>query len=467
MIGRSFYPALLVLGLAGPVAAQSAPEAPPPSAPPAAASAGTSATPVPTEASDPTPVAVKTLAAPDLFSPAGRETGLPPELWRGTSPTILRAVLPVLAARPLSPAAQALARRVLATGASGPGAAGGDPALAGARLNALIAQGGLKEAREILTKTSGLDQRPALAQAAAELALLSGDGDHACAVGDGLAVGREEVYWLRLRAWCQARKGETDAAQLTLDLAQSQGRDAIFGRLMAARLAHAPPGAASLRNGLDYALSKDLGLDLAKAQASPAVAAALDPHEAGPAVWPMEAGPGAVRATLATLAGGDLATARTMRASLTEADTQGVGAFDVALLDAALAAASGQGLEPALDRLIERGAVEGPKTRAKAQVAALVLAGLGSPMSDEARGQLAAFTAGETRTPPARAFTLEDAATQRRMGETALLALWIAADAGAGGPAPGDRVRIVRALKAVGLEADARAFALEGLLAVR
>ena len=467
MIGRWFHPAHLVLGLAGSVAAQPAPEAPPPAASPAAPPPETSATPVPTEASAPAPVAVRTLAAPDLFSPAGRETGLPPELWRGTSPAILRAVLPPLAARPLSPAAQALARRVLATGAPGPGAAGADPVLAGARVSALIAQGGLKEAREILSKTSGLDQRPALAQAAAEVALLGGEADRACAVGDALAVGREDVYWLRLRAWCQARKGETDAAQLTLDLAQGQGRDAVFGRLMAAKLTHAAPGAASLRNGLDYALSTDLGLDLAKAQPSSAVAAARNPHDAGPAVWPMEAGPGMVRATLATLAGGDLATARTMRASLTEADTQGAGAFDVALLDAALAAASGQGLEPALDRLIERGAVEGPKTRAKAQVAALILAGLGSPISDEARGQFAAFMAGDTKAPPARDLTLEDAAAHRRIGETALLALWIAADAGPAGPVSGDRVRIVRALKAVGLEVDARAFALEGLLAVR
>ncbi len=465
MIGRRFYPALLVFGLAGSAVAQPRSEPPPPVAIPAAPPADTAATPIPAEASAPAPVAVKTLAAPDLFSPAGRETGLPPELWRGTSPAILRAVLPMLAVKPLSPAAQALARRVLATGAPGPGAAGGDAGLAGARVNALIAQGGLKEAREILAKTSGLDQRPALAQAAAEIALLSDDADRACALGDGLAVGREDIYWLRLRAWCQARKGETDAAQLTLDLAQSQGRDPVFGRLMAARLTHAAPGTASLRGGLDYALSKDLGLDLAKAQASPAVAAALAPHDAGPAIWPMEAGPGTVRATLATLAGGDLSTARTMRASLTEADTQNV--FDLALLDAALAAASGQGQESALDRLIERGAVEGPKTRAKAQVAALVLAGLGPPMSDEARGQLAAFTAGETKAPPARDLALEDAAAHQRMGETALIALWIAADAGPAGPVSGDRVRIVRALKAVGLEADARAFALEGLLAVR
>jgi hypothetical protein len=53
------------------------------------------------------------------------------------------------------------------------------------------------------------------------------------------------------------------------------------------------------------------------------------------------------------------------------------------------------------------------------------------------------------------------------MGETALLALWTSAEAGATGPALGDRARIVRALKSVGLEADARDFALEGLLALR
>ena len=462
MIGRRFLtqrlaPALVALSIAGAATAQPAPEPPAPD----------SATPIPAEAAAPAPVAVKTLAAPDLFSPAGAETGLPPELWRGTSPAILRAVLPLVAAKPLSPAAQGLARRVLATGAPGPGGAGDDPAVAGARVNALIAQGGVKAARVILDKTFGLDQRPALAQAAAEAALLAGDADRACALGDALAVGREDVYWLRLRGYCQARKGENDAAQLTLDLAQGQARDPVFGRLMAARLSGAAPGLASLRGGLDYALSKDLGLDLAKAQPAPAVAAALNPHAGGQAVWPMEAGPGAARATLATLAGGDLATAGTMRASLTEADTQAAGAYDLALLDAALAAATGRGVEPALDRLIERGGAEAAKTRPRAQVAAVILAALGAPMSDAARAQFAAFTAGETRAPPARALALDEAGAANRMGETALLALWIASDAGPGGPVSGDRVRIIRALKAAGLEVDARAFALEGLLALR
>ncbi|HPA40213.1 MAG TPA: hypothetical protein PLV04_15815 [Phenylobacterium sp.] len=431
----------------------------------AAAIALPAAAQAPEAAPPPAPVAVAALAAPDFFSAAGRDTGLGADLWKGASPQTLKTVLPLVAAKPLSPAAQALARRVLATGANGPGEAGRDPALAGQRINALIAQGGVKEAAEILSKTSGLDQSPDLSRAAAELALLSGDADRACQVGEGLATGRDDVYWVRLRAYCQVKRGEVGAAQLTFDLAQGEAKDAVYGRLMGVRLSGAGnPGAASLRNGLDVALSRDLGLDLSAAVPSPAVAAALTPKDNPEAVWPMESGPGPVRAALAALASGDLSTARTMRASLTEADTAAAGALDLALLDAAIAAAAGQGQEPALDRLIERGAVEGGKARARAQAAALSLVGLGAPMSDQALGQLAGFTA-EAKASAARLFALESAAG--RPGEAALLALWIAADAGPAGPAPGDRVRVIRALKSAGLEADAKAFALEGLLAQR
>src|SRR5688572_8473598 len=78
-------------------------------------------------------VQVIQLAAPDAFSVPGRDTGLPQDLWRGTPVETARAVLPALAAKPLSPAAAALARRVLATGAPGPDGAANDEVLAGAR----------------------------------------------------------------------------------------------------------------------------------------------------------------------------------------------------------------------------------------------------------------------------------------------------------------------------------------------
>ena len=94
-------------------------------------------------------------------------------------------------------------------------------------------------------------------------------------------------------------------------------------------------------------------------------------------------------------------------------------------------------------------------------------AALGGPMSPQACGQFAGFTAGDAKAPAARAFALDIAGAETLQGETALVALWISADAGAAGPAAGDRARIIRALKAAGLEEDARAFAVEGLLALR
>ena len=121
-----------------------------------------------------------------------------------------------------------------------------------------------------------------MARAAAEAALLTGDEARACQVAQGLSVGREETYWLKLRTYCQAIAGQTAQAQLTFELVQAQVKDPIFARLMGAKLAGAGnPGAASARNGLDYALSHSLGLDLSAAKASPAVAAAVAGLEPG------------------------------------------------------------------------------------------------------------------------------------------------------------------------------------------
>jgi hypothetical protein len=86
-------------------------------------------------------VEVTALAAPDAFSTAGRDTGLSADLWRGAAIDTLKAVLPRLAQRPLSPAAAALARRVLATGAPGPEGLGAAPELLAVRAGALAALG--------------------------------------------------------------------------------------------------------------------------------------------------------------------------------------------------------------------------------------------------------------------------------------------------------------------------------------
>lgn len=375
-------------------------------------------------------VQVSQLAAPDAFSTAGRETGLPPELWRGTPVETARTVLPMLASRPLSPAAAVLARKILATGAPGPQGSVGDEALAGARANALIALGDVAAATRILDRAPGLERNGELSRAAAETALLAGDSARACAIAEALSSGRGDIYWLRLRAFCQAEAGQTAPAQLTFDLAQAQARDVVYGRLMTAKLTASPPGAASLRNGLDLALSRGLNLDLGSAKPAPAVAAALSGAE--------PAAPG----------------------------------YDVSVLDGeigGLGASLRAGLppEPGLSALIAAAAEADPKTRTRLQSAALILSALANDLPGPDRARLAAFVTPEGKSPAGRNLALEAAADARRMGEAALLALWISADAGPSGLAVADRARIVRALAHAGLADDARLFALEGLAGLK
>jgi len=376
-------------------------------------------------------VQVIQLAAPDAFSTPGRDTGLPADLWQGTPVETARAVLPLLASKPLSPAAASLARRVLATGARGPDGSARDEALSGARASALIALGDVGAAARILDRAPGVDRNAALAQAAAETALLAGDAARACSIAQGLSNGRGDAYWLRLRAFCQVEAGQTAQAQLTFDLAQAQARDAVYGRLMAARLSGAAPGAASLRNGLDLALSKSLKLDTTAAKPGPAVAAALSGAEPLPPK------------------------------------------FDTSLIDGQIgglgqAVVSGLPPETGVSALIAAAADStDPKAKPRLQAAAVLLAALANDLPGPDRARVSAFATPEGKAPAGRNLALEAAADSRRIGEAALLALWTCADAGAAGPALGDRVRIVRTLIRVGLADDARLFVLEGLAGLK
>jgi hypothetical protein len=249
-------------------------------------------------------------------------------------------------------------------------------------------------------------------------------------VAEGLSSSREDIYWLRLRAYCQAIGGKTAQAQLTFELAQTQARDAVFGRLMAAKLAGGGnPGAASLRNGLDFALSRSLGLDVQSAKPAPAVAAAVAGGEPSPPSWDLSV-------------------------------------LDPAVAGLAGAMVAGQPLPPGgVSALIAAAAEADAKSRAKLQGAALLAAALADELAPEDRARLAAFTLSEGKAPAARSLAMDEAARRKLMGETALLALWTLTDAGSAGPAVADRARIVRALALAGLATEARALAVEGLLA--
>jgi len=449
-------------------------------------------------------VQVQSLAAPDLFSAPAAETGLSADLWKDASPGIVKEALPKLAAKPLSPAAVALARRVLSTGANAPAGIGDDPELGATRALALIALGEAKGADAILDRAPGVAASAQLSLAAAEAALITGADDKACKIGEALSVERSAPYWLRLRAFCQAISDQKGAAQLTFNLAAQQTKDADYTRLMNALLAGTPAGAANLKNGINYALSRKLGLDVASAAAIATASPALKPA-AKPAETPADltaaqastltalraakglagftdaavAGLPAIAALAradtpledpvllarAALAAGDLATAQTIRGKLTGDTVPGATTQDLALLDATLAAAEGRKDAQVLDGLVERGVQGGAKS--PAQPAALILAAFGAPMDREARARFATFDPGKPVATAGRLAVLDDAAAAGRQGEAALLALSIAADAGPAGPGPVDRARLVRALLKAGLEADARAFAVEGLLALQ
>jgi hypothetical protein len=451
-------------------------------------------------------VEVQPLSPLDLFS-AGRDTGLGPDLWKGSSAALARVVIPTLVDHPLSPAGAALARRVLGAAAAAPEGAGADTDLAAARARALLSLGDAAGAGMILDRTAGLTNSAALSQTAAEAALIGDQDDKACAIGDALAVDRGGGYWLRLRAFCQARAGKAAAAQLTANLADQQGPDPVFDRMIAVIIAGAgDPGPASLADGLDYAMSQQLKFDLAPALAdaappiaehlassavAPAAPAAAPPVEADliaalrkpksatarraasrlalPAIVQLVQAKAVlqnpVQLAAAALDAGDLATAQAIRASLTGDVIPGANATDLAILDAAIAAASGAADGPTLDRLIERGgAGADAQQTVRAKAAAAFALALGWPADSQSRAAFADFPLAHGDVPPARLLLLDAESDAGVRGDTALLALSAAEAGGADGPVPADRARLIGDLAHAGLKVDAQGFAVEGLL---
>jgi len=449
-------------------------------------------------------VQIQPLSPLDLFS-AGRDTGLGPDLWKGSSANLARVIIPTLADHPLSPAGAGLALRVLGAAAAAPDGAGTDTDLAAARARALLALGDAAEAGMILDRTAGVNNSAPLSQTAAEAALIGGQDDKACGIGEALAVDRGGAYWLKLRAFCQARAGKP-AAQLSVDLADQQGQDPTFDRMIAVIIAGAgDPGPAALDDGLDYAMSRQLKLDLTPAlpDAAPPIAAQLANSPAPPAVpgaaAPLEAdliaglrkpkSPAGFKAAArlalpaiaqlvaakaplqnpvqlaaAALAAGDLADAKAIRVSLTGDAVPGADATDLAILDAALAVASGAADGPTLDRLVERGAGPDPKAAVRAQAAAAFTLALGWPIDGQSRAAFADFPLGHGEAAPARLLLLDAAADAGLRGDAALLALSALQPGGVDGPGVTDRARLIRDLGHVGLKTDAQDFAVEGLL---
>ena len=503
-------------------------------------------------------VQVAPLAAPDLFSVRGGPSDLPADLWQGSSGTLAKLVIPEVASHPLTPAAAALARHVLEVGASGPEGAGNDPDLAGARAEALLQLGDIAAARSIADGASNLPQLTAMSRVAAQAALIAGQDDKACAVGEGLVLGREGGFWLRLRAFCQARAGQAAPAQLTLELAEQQEHHPDYERLMGALVGGGGGAGAqpALDDALDFAISRRLGLDwapaLAAAPASIAVAvardggqppplrlaaaaraarlgiavpeayaalspapAALPPPDApgpmgeaalvavatstndltlkesaiiallkrsrdgaefqalarlvAPAIGQLMAAKPVLRQpfmfAMAAAAVGDVASARAARAEVGQGGA-GPAPADVAVLDALIGVAASPPDPVALQALGPLASGANGPLRTRTAGALALLGGL-VPLGPQSRFDVADADLGPAQVPPGRRLAMEQAAEQGRIGDTALYVLGSCVEAGPRGPSAAERALMVRALRQAHLDADARGFAIEGLVALQ
>jgi hypothetical protein len=201
---------------------------------------------------------------------------------------------------------------------------------------------------------------------------------------------------------------------------------------------------ASLRNGLEYALSKRLGLDLTPA---------LDK------AWP----PIATMVAIDPSAPAEVQAAAAAQIARRQADLNRASSLNPAVRDSALSLADNK-LTP---EIAERLAAEGVSGQAVTEPALALYAAAGAPGAGRVRAAFAGFDIGPSRANQARMLELDAVSNGGAKGDAALLALWLMTDAGEAGPTPADRARIVRALNRAGFGEDARRYALEGVLGLQ
>jgi hypothetical protein len=153
-------------------------------------------------------------------------------LWAGSDPELILTLLTSLPVATANPPLAALARRVLATGASldGEGAAG---RVLGARVERLLAMGDLDSAKALLDQLPPAEADTALARQAAEAALLTGDDAAACRRAADLAPDSDAEFWAEVQVYCRLAAGDQDGARLALELLREAGQagDAAFVQL--------------------------------------------------------------------------------------------------------------------------------------------------------------------------------------------------------------------------------------------
>lgn len=151
--------------------------------------------------------------------------GLPADLWRGTTRSLVASLLPRLPVATPSPATRSLMRRLLLSAATPP--AGDQPAgeLINERAWMLWRAGDLEGLLRLIAAVPVNRWTPWLLRLEAEARLLGDDVPGACRIA-AVRIGEDpDSFWQRLQGFCHARTGEVKDAELTVALLADRGED--------------------------------------------------------------------------------------------------------------------------------------------------------------------------------------------------------------------------------------------------
>ncbi len=178
-------------------------------------------------------VAVIGQAAEPIGVLGENEGGFGPALWAETSPTTVQILLNQIPVAAPSTTMASLTRRLLLSAAE-PTA---DPSVADDILVLRIRRAfdaGLTDAvPALIDQADHLAGDETLEAVRARAMLLSGDGIAACGSATTMRLESEELFWMKLRAYCYAKQGFAPAARLTADLLYDLGdQDELFQTLL-------------------------------------------------------------------------------------------------------------------------------------------------------------------------------------------------------------------------------------------
>lgn len=187
--------------------------------------------------------------------------GLGPDMWVNARRDELERLLAAMPVESNDFAIRSLERRLLLTASQSPVGAG-KRALITIRIEKLM-QGGMVEDAGALAAKARLPHDGDFARAQADAILLAGDAANACGDATEERLSNGEVFWLELRAYCYAAVGDSGQVELIDQLLEAQGKANADYRMLrddAVQHLNYMPGPIANPTALDVFLIKTAGM---------------------------------------------------------------------------------------------------------------------------------------------------------------------------------------------------------------